>query len=456
MTRREFVATPGVAALSAAPTTKKPNIVFVLADDLGYGDLGCYGQKQIETPNIDRLAAEGMRFTQAYSGSTVCAPSRCALMTGLHTGHARTRGNLFPDLHLRPEDITVTELLKKAGYRTGLFGKWSLGGVGTTGYPRRKGFDEWFGFFSQTHAHNYYPEHLLDNEREYMARGNMGTKKDEYAHDLFTARTLGFLEKQPANQPFFLHVCYTIPHANNEMGRDTGNGMEVPSDAPYSSKSWPKQEKNFAAMITRMDRDIGRLMEQLKKMGADQDTLVIFTSDNGPHQEGGHQSEFFKSSGPLRGIKRDLHEGGIRVPMIARWPGKVKAGAASDQVWAFWDFLPTACELAGVAAPAGSDGISMAPALLGRPQKNHEYLYWEFHERGFDQGVRMGDWKGVRKGRRGPIELYDLKADVGETNNIAAKHADVVARIAKIMEEARTESKEFPIREERPRQPKKK
>jgi arylsulfatase A-like enzyme len=456
MTRREFVATPGVAALSAAPATRKPNIVFVLADDLGYGDLGCYGQKRIETPNIDRLAAEGMRFTQAYSGSTVCAPSRCALMTGLHTGHARTRGNLFPDLHLRPEDITVTELLKKAGYRTGLFGKWSLGGIGTTGYPRRKGFDEWFGFFSQTHAHNYYPEHLLDNEREYLARGNMGAKKDDYAHDLFTARTLGFLEKQPAGQPFFLHVCYTIPHANNELGRDTGNGMEVPSDAPYTSRSWPQQEKNFAAMITRMDRDVGRLMEQLKKMGADRDTLVIFTSDNGAHQEGGHQSEFFKSSGPLRGIKRDLYEGGIRVPTIAHWPGSVKAGAVSDQVWAFWDFLPTACELAGVAAPSGTDGISMAPALLGRPQKSHEYLYWEFHERAFDQGVRTGDWKGVRKGRRGPIELYDLKADLGETNNIAARHPEVVARIAKIMEEARTESKEFPVKEERARQPKKK
>jgi arylsulfatase A-like enzyme len=455
MTRREFIATPSAAALSAAPATKKPNIVFVLADDLGYGDVGCYGQKQIETPNIDRLAAEGMRFTQAYSGSTVCAPSRCALMTGLHTGHARTRGNLFPDLHLRPEDITVTELLKKAGYRTGLFGKWSLGGIGTTGYPRRKGFDEWFGFFSQTHAHNYYPEHLLDNEREYLARGNMGAKKDDYAHDLFTERTLGFLEKQPASQPFFLHVCYTIPHANNELGRDTGNGMEVPSDAPYTSKSWPQQEKNFAAMITRMDRDVGRLMEQLKKMDADRDTLVIFTSDNGPHQEGGHQSEFFKSSGPLRGIKRDLYEGGIRVPTIARWPGRVKAGAVSDQVWAFWDFLPTACELAGGETPKGLDGISMAPALLGRPQKSHEYLYWEFHERGFDQGVRTGDWKGVRKGRRGPIELYDLKADLGETNNIAPKHPDVVAHIARIMEEARTESKEFPIKEERVRQPKK-
>jgi arylsulfatase A-like enzyme len=449
MTRRDFLASAFAAA--AAPPAR-PTIVLFLAADLGYGDLGCYGQTRIETPNLDRLAAEGMRFTQAYAGSTVCAPSRCTLMTGLHTGHARTRGNLFPDLHLRPEDVTVTELLKKAGYRTGLFGKWSLGGIGTTGYPLRKGFDEWFGFFSQTHAHNYYPEHLLENEREFLLRGNMGTKRTEYAHDLFTERALGFLDKQPAGRPFFLHVCYTIPHANNEMGRDTGNGMDVPSDAPYTARDWPQPEKNFAAMITRMDRDVGRLMAQLKKMGADRNTLVLFTSDNGPHKEGGHSPDFFRSSGPLRGIKRDLTDGGIRVPMIARWPDRVKAGAVSDQVWAFWDFLPTACELAGVAAPAGIDGISMAPALTGRPQRSHEYLYWEFHERGFDQGVRMGNWKGIRKGRREPIELYDVVSDLGETRNVAAQRPEVVARIAKIMEEARTESMEFPVREAAGRQ----
>ncbi len=444
MNRREFLAS---AAAAAAPPASKTNIVFILADDLGYGDVGCYGQSRIETPHIDRLAAEGMRFTQAYAGSTVCAPSRCCLMTGLHTGHARTRGNLFPDLHLRPEDVTVTELLKKAGYRTGLFGKWSLGGIGTTGYPRRKGFDEWFGFFSQTHAHNYYPEHLLDNEREFLLRGNMGTRRTEYAHDLFTERALSFLDRQPAGQPFFLHVCYTIPHANNEMGRDTGNGMDVPSDAPYTSRDWPQPEKNFAAMITRMDRDVGRLMDQLKKMGVDRNTLVIFTSDNGPHKEGGHSPDFFRSSGPLRGIKRDLTEGGIRVPMVARWPDRMKSGVASDQICAFWDFLPTACELAGVAAPKAIDGMSMAPAFTGRPQRNHEYLYWEFHERGFDQGVRMGNWKGIRKGRRGPIELYDLASDLGEANNLAGRNPAIVSRIAKIMEEARTESKEFPVRE---------
>jgi arylsulfatase A-like enzyme len=446
MNRREFLGAAAGAVLNAQPRQKKPNLILILADDLGYGDLGCYGQQRIATPNLDRLAAEGIRFTQAYAGSTVCAPSRCCLMTGLHTGHAWVRGNQFPDLPVRPQDVTVTELLKRAGYATGLFGKWSLGGLGSTGYPLAKGFDEWFGFFSQTHAHNYYPEHLLDNNTVYLLRGNFGAKKQEYAHDLFTQRALKFLERQKS-APFFLHVCYTIPHANNEMGRDTGNGMEVPSDAPYSTKDWPQPEKNFAAMVTRMDADVGKLLAQLKKSGQEENTLVIFTSDNGPHREGGHSAEFFQSSGPLRGIKRDLYEGGIRVPMLARWPGQIKPGQVSDQVWAFWDFLPTAAELAGVAPPAGTDGISMLPALLGKPQKSHEYLYWEFHERGFHQAVRWGDWKGVRFGRKTPLELYGLKTDLGEKNNVAAQHRDIVAKIEQTLARARTDSQEFPARE---------
>jgi len=446
MNRREFLGAAAGTLLNAQPRQKKPNLLLVLADDLGYGDLGCYGQQRIATPNLDRLAAEGIRFTQAYAGSTVCAPSRCCLMTGLHTGHAWVRGNQYPDLPVRPQDVTVTELLKRAGYATGLFGKWSLGGLGSTGYPLAKGFDEWFGFFSQTHAHNYYPEHLLENNSAYLLRGNFGAKKQEYAHDLFTERALQFLERQKS-APFFLHVCYTIPHANNEMGRDTGNGMEVPSDAPYSAKDWPQPEKNFAAMITRMDADVGKFLAQLKKSGQEENTLVIFTSDNGPHREGGHSAEFFESSGPLRGIKRDLYEGGIRVPMLARWPGQIKPGQVSDQVWTFWDFLPTAAELAGVAPPAGIDGISMLPALLGRPQKSHEYLYWEFHERGFHQAVRWGDWKGVRFGRKAPLELYNLKTDLGEKNNVAAQHRDIVGKIEQILTRARTDSQEFPVRE---------
>jgi len=443
MTRREFLIAGGVMAASAP--SRPPNIVLILADDLGYGELGCYGQKQIATPNLDRLAAEGIRFTQAYAGSTVCAPSRCALMTGLHTGHARVRGNHYPDVPLRPEDITITEILKKAGYRTALVGKWSLGGLSTTGYPTRKGFDEWFGYFSQTHAHDYYPDLLLEQEREYLVRGNFGTKKTVWAHDLFTERALAFIRRRP--QPFFLHVCWTIPHANNEAGRDTGNGMQVPSDAPYSDRDWPQPEKNYAAMITRMDADVGKLMEALRETGQEQNTIVIFASDNGPHREGGHDPNFFDSNGPLRGIKRDLYEGGIRVPMLVRWPARIKPGQVSDQVWAFWDMLPTLAEAAGASAPPGLDGISMLPAWLGRPQRNHEYLYWEFHEQRFKQAVRMGDWKAVRNGPGRPLELYDLKADPGETRDVAASHPEVVARIERILAQARTDSPEFPVRE---------
>jgi arylsulfatase A-like enzyme len=442
--RRAFLGSAAAAAL-AQPRPRPPNIVFILADDLGYGDLGCYGQKRIQTPNLDRMASEGIRFTQAYAGSTVCAPSRCALMTGLHMGHAWVRGNRYPDLPLRPQDYTVTEVLKYAGYITGLFGKWSLGGLGTTGYPTVKGFDEWFGYFSQTHAHNYYPEHLLEGNREYLLRGNFGAKRTEYAHDLFTQRAVDFIQRHK-DRPFFLHVCYTIPHANNEWGRDTGNGMEVPDDAPYSGTDWPQPEKNFAAMITRMDRDVGAILTQLRDSGVDEDTIVFFSSDNGPHKEGGHDPEFFDSNGPLRGIKRDLYEGGIRVPMIVRWPGKIQPGRVSDYVWAFWDFLPTAAELAGVAPPRDIDGLSVAAELLGRPQREHEYLYWEFHERGFSQAVRRGRWKAVRAGKSGKTELYDLGEDPGEIRDVSARHPELVADMESWFVKARTESVHWPVR----------
>lgn len=445
MNRREFLGALAAASLQAQTAARKPNIILILADDLGYGDLGCYGQKRIQTPNIDRLAAEGLRFTQAYAGSTVCAPSRCALMTGFHIGHAYVRGNAPGDTPIRPTDLTFTEFLKKAGYRTALFGKWSLGGIGTTGYPTIRGFDEWFGFFSQSHAHNYYPELLLDGNQALLLRGNTGTRKDEYAHDLFTNRALSFLDRA-GSEPFFLKVSYTIPHANNEMGRDTGDGMEVPEDAPYSDQPWPQQEKNFAAMITRMDRDIGRMVEILKQRKLDENTLVLFTSDNGPHKEGGHDPDFFGSRGPLRGIKRDLYEGGIRVPAIARWPTRIKPGRVSDHPWAFWDIFPTFTELAGIDAPAGLDGISFVPELLGKPQKRHEFMYWEFHERRFAQAVRMGDWKAVRYGLDGALELYNLKEDLGETHNIAANHPDIVARVEAYLKTARTESELFPVK----------
>jgi len=441
LSRRQFLPTLAAPFVTGAA---RPNIVFVLADDLGFGDLGCYGQTRIETPNIDRLAQSGLRFTQTYAGSTVCAPSRCSLMTGLHTGHARTRGNKPTDLPLRPTDRTVTEILKEAGYRTALFGKWSLGQLGSTGYPTKKGFDEWFGFFSQTHAHNYYPEHLLDGETSFLLRGNTGTQKKDYAPDLFTARALAFLERQSAAQPFFLHVCYTQPHANNEMGRDTGNGMEVPSDLPYSDRNWPQTEKNFAAMITRMDAAVGQLAAKLKAKGLDDNTLFVFTSDNGPHAEGGHKPSFFESSGPLRGIKRDLTEGGIRVPCVMRWPKAIRPGV-SDHPWAFWDFLPTAAELAGTSAPKGLDGISIVPTLRGERQAAHEHFYWEFHEGGFQQAVRAGQWKGIRKGLQGPVVVYDLSADPGERTDVAARQPAVARRLASLLDASRTDDPEWPV-----------
>ncbi len=434
-------------ALSAPP----PNIVFILADDLGYGDLGCYGQAKIQTPRLDRMAAEGLRFTQCYAGSTVCAPSRSCLMTGQHTGHTRIRGNdRYP---LQPEDVTVAEVLKSAGYHTALIGKWGLGDVDTPGAPTRQGFDEFFGYTDQRHAHNYYPSYLWRNEqrvplpngvaREDPVGAGVATNRLVYSPDLFTEEALKFIE---ANQtrPFFLYLAYTLPHANNEAGKE---GMEVPSDEPYSRQLWPQPEKNRAAMITRLDRDVGRVLDKLAKLNLEGRTVVFFTSDNGPHKEGGTDPQFFDSSGPLRGIKRDLTEGGIRVPMIVRWPGTIRAGRVSRQVWAFWDFLPTAARLAKAQTPDGVDGISMVPALLGRPQiKQHKFLYWEFHEGGSKQAVRMGDWKAVRLAPGQPLELYDLRRDPGETCNVAPQHRRVVAKIERYLETARTESPLWPLK----------
>ncbi len=442
MRRREFLSGLACAALGAQTASRKPNIVFILADDLGYGDLGCYGQRRIQTPNIDRIAAEGVRFTQVYAGDTVCAPSRCALMTGKHTGHCRIRGN-GNNSSLEASEITVAKVLKQAGYRTGIFGKWGLGGAGSPGVPNLQGFDEWFGYLDQRHAHTYYPDHLWENQHEFYIPKNFSMTR-EYSHDMLTPRAINFIEGSKKD-PFFVYLAYTIPHANDELGAATGNGMEVPDFGPYKDENWPAPEKGFAAMITRMDKDVGKLMASLKSLGLDENTLVIFTSDNGAHKEGGHDPEFFHSHGDLRGIKRDLYEGGIRVPTMARWPGMIGAGQVSDQVWAFWDFLPTAAELAGSKPPAGLDGISMAAALLGKPQRNHEYLYWEFHERGFSQAVRMGNWKGVRVGARShPIELFDLSKDPGEKNDVAGQNQEIVAKIGQLMKSARTDSKEFP------------
>jgi len=436
---------------------QKPNVIFILADDLGYGDLGCYGQSKIQTPNIDRLAAEGIRFTQCYVGSTVCAPSRACLMTGLHTGHAAIRGN-SANAALGPQDQTVAEIFQRASYYTCLIGKWGLGDRGSAGLPNARGFDEFIGYLNQVHAHDYYTDHLErfdpkhPDKTEDVLPENSDGKKRIYSHDLFTTAALNFVRIHKPDRfngfrPFFLYLAYTIPHANNEEGQRSGNGMQVPTDAPYSAESWPQVEKNKAAMITRMDTDIGKLMDKLSELKIDGDTVIFFASDNGAHKEGGVDPKFFQSAGPLRGTKRDLYEGGIRVPMIVRWPGKIKPGQKSDQILAFWDFLPTVAEIAHVKPPEKIDGISILPTLLGKTQTNqHDFLYWEFHERGFQQAVRMGSWKAVRPQFGEPLELYDLKTDVGETKNVSEKNPDVVAKIEDYLKTARTDSSRWPIK----------
>ncbi len=451
-----LVAVLVVCFCSVAVAAEKPNIIFIMADDLGYGDVGCFGQKVIQTPNLDRMAAEGMRFTDCYAGSTVCAPSRCCLMTGLHTGHALVRGNAR--VPLRPEDVTVAEVLKQVGYGTAIIGKWGLGEPDSTGIPNRQGFDTWFGYLNQRHAHNYYPAYLWLNEIKAELRnevnhvingrdrtpGGVATKRLDYSHDLFTRMVLSFLDRQ-GEKPFFLYVPYTIPHANNEAGN---RGMEVPDFGPYADKDWPDPQKGHAAMITRMDRDIGEIFASLERLDLDKNTIVFFTSDNGPHREGGADPTFFNSSGPLQGIKRSLHDGGIRVPAIARWPGHVKAGSVSKLPWAFWDFLPTAAELAGTEPAKGIDGISIVPTLLGeKGQKKHEFMYWEFHEGGGStQAVRMGDWKAVcQYGKQ--IGLFDLRTDIAEAHDVAAEHPDVVAKIEAYLKTARTPSETWPLRE---------
>jgi arylsulfatase A-like enzyme len=453
-----FLTLPSVLHGTDAPRPgHKPNIIFILADDLGYGDLGCYGQKKIKTPHLDRMATEGMRFTQFYAGSTVCAPSRCVLMTGNDTGHCFIRGNAR--MSLRPQDTTVAEVLKDAGYATGLVGKWGLGEAGSSGVPTKQGFDYFFGYLNQNHAHNYYPAFLWRNEDRMPlknvvpggARGEFGqgwaTKKAEYSHDLFAAEALMWIEKK-RDGPFFLYLALTIPHANNEAMHASGNGQEVPDLGIYRDKNWPEPSKAYAAMVTRMDADIGRLLGLLKTLGIDRDTLVIFSSDNGPQKEGGNSPTFFASNGFLRGMKRDLYEGGIRVPFIAHWPGHIKAGSVSDHVGYFGDFPATAAELAAVEPPANLDAISLVPTLLGqgKKQKWHEYLYWEFHEGGFKQAVRMGDWKALRLGMEKTVELYNLKNDLGEKIDVAAQHVDILAKMEGYLKSGRTESPDWPIK----------
>ncbi len=446
---------------------QKPNVVFILADDLGYGDLSCYGQQHFQTPNLDKMAAGGMRFTQHYAGTSVCAPSRSALMTGQHTGHTPIRGNKewqpegqWP---MNAEAITVAEILKNAGYVTGAFGKWGLGFVGTEGDPNRQGFDEFFGYNCQRLAHNYYPGHLWDNNQKVEIPENSGDKFGVYAPKLIHERALQFIEKNK-DKPFFLFYPNVIPHAElllpeenlaefrgkfpPEMSYKGAN----PGDKGFRNGTYgtqPEGHAAFAAMVTLLDKQVGEILAKLKELGLEKNTLVIFSSDNGPHLEGGADPDYFDSNGPLRGYKRDLYEGGIRVPMIAFWEGKIVAGSTSDHISAFWDFLPTVAEIAGVQSPENIDGISYLPALIGKEQKQHEYLYWEFHELGGRQAVRKDDWKLVSYQVFNPenttVELYNLVDDIGEQNNVAEQHPEVVKELLELMKTARTETIDFPF-----------
>ena len=452
-----IVASAALCRAAHGQALQRPNIILIQADDLGYGDLSAYGQARFATPGIDRLAREGIRFTDYYAGSAVCAPSRAALMTGQHTGHVWVRGN--GEIPLRAEDVTVAMLLRDAGYRTAVIGKWGLGTPGTPGQPDKKGFDYSFGFLDHRHAHRQYTDHLYRNAERVST-----DLAQDYVNDLFTREAEAFITR-PDPKPFFLYLNYTVPHAELRAPEDamapfTGRFPETPyvnaaadarqagatvDGASLGYRSQPAPHAAFAAMITRMDRDIARLTTLIDERHLGQRTLILFVSDNGPHREGGADPAFFKSAGGLRGIKRDLYEGGIRVPMVARWTGTIPAGRVSNHPWAHWDMLPTLTELAGAPTPAGIDGLSMARALKGVPQPTHEFMYWEFHEGGSKQAVRAGSWKAVRLQTNRPLELYDLATDPIEQHDIAAAHPDVVARIERYLETARTESTRWPM-----------
>jgi arylsulfatase A-like enzyme len=439
----------------------RPNIILILADDLGYGDLGCYGQQVIQTPRLDQMASQGMRFTDFYAGNTVCAPSRSVLMTGQHAGRTHVRGNApGPDMSpqsLREQDVTVAQVLQSAGYRTALCGKWGLGDDapgGREGLPRKKGFDFFYGYLNQVHAHNYYPEFLWRNEDRHDLRnevkrakrpyggfvGGWATSRVDYSHDLIMEESLEFVRRSSASdQPFFLYLALTIPHANNEATRQSGDGQEVPDYGIYADRDWPKQDKGQAAMITRMDRDVGRLLDLLDALQIDDQTIVFFSSDNGPHNEGGHHPERFQPSGPLRGMKRSLTEGGIRVPLIVRWPGKTPPGSTTSQVSYFGDFMATAAELAGASSPENVQSISLVPTITGHPERqaSHECLYWEFYEQGGKQAVRSGKWKAIRSPwPRGKTRLYDLSLDIAEEHDVAQDFPEQVDKMEAMMDEA--------------------
>jgi arylsulfatase A-like enzyme len=456
----------GVDHPSMAIAASRPNVIWIMADDLGFGELGCYGQKHILTPRLDQMAAQGMRFTQFYAGSTVCAPSRSVLMTGQHAGHTRVRGNASSKdrtpQNLQPEDLTVAALLKQKGYATALVGKWGLGVEGDASMPTRLGFDFFFGYLDQVHAHNSWPEFLIRNEQRISLRNRiqrdgkayeafgagLAIDKIDYAPHVMIREALGWIERN-REHPFFLYFSPILPHANNELQAATKAGQESDGFGPYASKPWSEQDKAHAAAISCLDDEVGQILDKLTQLELDDRTVVFFTSDNGPHKEGGHRLDFFQPSGPLRGIKRDLYEGGIRVPLIARWPGHIRPDSITEHVGYFGDLMATAAQLAGTQPPKNTDSISLVPVLTGRTrsQKQHPYLYWEFHERGFHQAVRWQHWKGIRLGTHQPIQLYNLRQDLAEAHDVAAFNPEVAKKMEQIMGTARSESKHWPVRE---------
>jgi arylsulfatase A-like enzyme len=441
---------PAFAQPPKRPVATPPNIIYILADDLGYGDLGCYGQRIVKTPNLDRMAREGTRFTRFYAGSTVCAPSRAALMTGQHSGRGYVRGN--GEIPFRAQDTTLAQRLKAIGYRTGMFGKWGLGTENTDGTPDKKGFDEFLGYLHHRHAHNYHTDHLWQVRAGQLSK--LPTDTAAYTHDLIMGRAFDFV-KTSRNRPFFLYLPITLVHAELATTPqdlkpfvDANGQSKLQPEKSYvrrgamTYQTQPQGHATFAAMLSRLDADVGRLLKLLRDLGLDKNTLVLFTSDNGPHQEGGADPEFFDSNGPLRGIKRDLYEGGIRVPMIARWPGNVPAGNVSNTVWANWDVLPTFAALTGYATPTGIDGVSMLPTLRGKAQPTpHPYLYWQFNEGVLKEAVLQENWKLVRlkeKGKPEVLELYDLSTDETETRNLADSQPARLAQLRQLMRASTT------------------
>lgn len=453
----------GLSTLPMQAEGKTPmNVIFILCDDMGYGDLGCYGQKYIQTPHLDRMAKEGMQFMQHYAGCPVSAPSRCSIMTGLHTGHAQIRGNkeIYPEGQepMGKDTYTIARLMKNAGYRTGLFGKWGLGAPGSASTPNQMGFDEFFGINCQRQAHTYYPNHLWKNEQRVEIPENRDHGHRTYSQDVIHEQAMDFIRSHK-EEPFFAMLTYTIPHAelnlpHDEIYRLYEDKFEEKAYVPkegyregrggYDISLKPKA--SFAAMITRLDRYVGEIMELLKKEGLDKNTMLFFTSDNGPHREGGADPDFFDSYGPFRGIKREMYEGGIRVPFLAWSPGVIPSGVQTWHQTAFWDLMPTLADMVEMKPGAYTDGISYLPTLLGKEgQQEHKFLYWEFHEDKGRQAIRVGDWKLIRQPILGEtrIELYDLRTDIHEDRNLASVHPEKVAELLTIMDYARTESPLF-------------